>query len=103
MRGWKCETDQHRRMMPLLVAYWRAEIDTIGYSIPGWYRAINASIYNWRNHRQHSQSYTSAVTVTLIIVSFPSPTLSFIPDSKPSFSANPSHCSLYFSSSGQTT
>jgi len=35
----------------------------------------------------------------LIIISFPPPTLSFIPDLKPSFSANPSHCSLSFSSS----
>ena len=39
----------------------------------------------------------------LIIISFPSPTLSFIPDLKSSFSANPSHCSLSFSSSGLTT
>ena len=31
---------------------------------------------------------------TLIIISFSSPTLSFIPDLKPSFSANPSQCSL---------
>jgi len=40
------------------------------------------------------------LTVTLIslviIISFSSPTLSFIPDLKPSFSANPSHCSLFF-------
>jgi len=36
-------------------------------------------------------------------IRFPSPTLSFIPDLKPSFSANPSHCSLSFSSSGLTT
>ena len=43
------------------------------------------------------------LTVVLIILSFPSPTLSFIPDLKPSFSANPSHCSLSFSSSGLTT
>jgi len=42
-------------------------------------------------------------TVILIIISFPSPTLSFIPDLKPSFSAKPSHCSLSFSSSGLTT
>ena len=39
------------------------------------------------------------LTVILIITSFPSPTLSFIPDLKPSFSANPSDCSLSFSSS----
>jgi len=31
-----------------------------------------------------------------IIISFSAPTLSFIPDLKPSFSANPSHCSLSF-------
>ena len=42
------------------------------------------------------------LTVTLIIISFSSPTLSFIPDLKPSFSANPSQCSLTFSSSGLT-
>ena len=42
------------------------------------------------------------LTVILIIISFPSPTLSFIPDLKPSFSANPSHCSLSFSSPGLT-
>ena len=34
---------------------------------------------------------------------FSSPTLSFIPDLKPSFPANPSHCSLSFSPSGLTT
>jgi len=34
---------------------------------------------------------------------FSSPTLSFIPDLKPSFSANLSHCSLSFSSSELTT
>jgi len=38
------------------------------------------------------------LTVILIIISCPS----FIPDLKPSFSANPSHCSLSFSS-GLTT
>jgi len=42
-------------------------------------------------------------TATLIIISFSSPTLFFIPDLKPSVSANPSHCSLSFSSSGLTT
>jgi len=37
------------------------------------------------------------LTVILIIISFPSrPTLSFTPDLNPSFSANPSHCSLSF-------
>jgi len=36
------------------------------------------------------------LTVTLIIISFLSPTLSFIPDLKPTFSANRSHCSLSF-------
>jgi len=34
--------------------------------------------------------------LTVIIISFPSPTLSFVPDLKPSFSANPSHCTLSF-------
>ena len=37
------------------------------------------------------------------LVSFSSPTLSFIPDLKLSFSANPSHYSLSFSSSELTT
>ena len=41
-------------------------------------------------------------TVILIIISIPSPTHSFIPDLKPSFSANPSNCSFSFSSSGLT-
>jgi len=44
-----------------------------------------------------------SLTVILIIISFQSPTLSFIPDLKRSFSANHSHCSLSFSSSGLTT
>jgi len=35
-------------------------------------------------------------TATLIIISFSSPTLSFIPVLKPSFSANPSYCCLSF-------
>jgi len=43
------------------------------------------------------------LTVILIIISITSPTLSFIPDSKPSFFANPSHCSLSFFSSGLIT
>ena len=43
------------------------------------------------------------LTVILIIISFPSPTHSFIPGLKFSFSANPSHHSLSFSSSGLTT
>ena len=41
-------------------------------------------------------------TVILIIIVIPSPTHSFIPGLKPSFSANPSHRSLTFSSSGFT-
>ena len=41
---------------------------------------------------------TSSTHHYLIIISFQSPTLSFIPDLKPSFSANPFHCSLSFSS-----
>jgi len=41
-------------------------------------------------------------TVILIIIGIPSPTDSFIPGLKPSFSANPSHRSLSFSSSGLT-
>jgi len=45
----------------------------------------------------------TTLTVILIVFSFPLPTLFFIPDLKPSFSANPSHCSLSFSSSGLTT
>jgi len=43
------------------------------------------------------------LTFILIIISIPSPTHSFIPRFKPSFSANPSHRSLSFSSSGLTT
>ena len=38
----------------------------------------------------------TVILIIVIIISFPSPTLSFIPDLKPSFSANPSHCSLSF-------
>jgi len=41
-------------------------------------------------------------TVILIIIGIPSPTDSFILGLKPSFSANPSHRSLSFSSSGLT-
>ena len=41
--------------------------------------------------------------ILLIIISFLSPTLSIIPDLETSYSANPSHCSLSFSSSGLTT
>ena len=47
--------------------------------------------------------YATPLPVVLIIISFPSPTLSFILDLKPSFSANPSNCSLPFSCSGLTT
>jgi len=40
--------------------------------------------------------YTVMLTVILIIISFPPPSHSFIPGLKPSFSANPSHCSFSF-------
>jgi len=52
-----------------------------------------------------AESYTAVMlpTVTLIIISIPSPPHSFIPVLKPSFSANLSHCSLSFFSSGLTT
>jgi len=43
------------------------------------------------------------LTATLIIISFSSPTLFFVPDLKLSFSANPSHGSLSFSSSALIT
>ena len=43
------------------------------------------------------------VIFIIIIISIPSPTHSFIPDLKPSFSANPSHRSLSSSSSKLTT
>jgi len=43
------------------------------------------------------------VLINIIIISFRSPTHSFIPGLKPSFSANPSHHSLSFSSLGLTT
>ena len=53
------------------------------------------------------QSYSVIMLLTfifiIIIISMPSPTHSFIPGLKPSFSANPSHRSLSFSSSGLTT
>ena len=45
---------------------------------------------------EHDNWSFMPLTATLIIVSFSSPTLSFIPDLKPSFLANPSHCSLSF-------
>jgi len=47
--------------------------------------------------------YAALTVILFIIRSFPSPTRSVIPDLKPPFSANPSHCSLSFSSSGLTT
>ena len=56
-----------------------------------------------RAQQQLSIDTFMTLTVILIIIDIPSPTLSFIPDWKPSFSANPSHCSLSFSSSGLTT
>jgi len=34
--------------------------------------------------------------LTVILISFPPPTLSFIPDLKPSFSANPFHAAYLF-------
>ena len=51
------------------------------------------------------ESYTVVMlsTVILIIISIPAPTHSFIAGLKPSFSANPSHRSLSYSSSGLTT
>ena len=52
------------------------------------------------------QSYSVIMLLTfifIIIISMPSPTHSFIPGLKPSFTANRSHCSLSFSSSGLTT
>ena len=55
------------------------------------------------NQQRQSTEGTMLLTVILIIISFPSPTHSFTPGLKPSFSANPSHCSLSFSSSGLTT
>jgi len=42
---------------------------------------------------------SDVLTVLLIISSIPLPPHSVIPGLKPSFSANPSHCSLSFSSS----
>jgi len=41
--------------------------------------------------------------ILIIIINFPSPAHSFILGLKPFFSANPSHRSLSFSSSGLTT
>ena len=47
------------------------------------------------------ESYTVVIcqTNSRTYIGIPSPTHSFIPGLKPSFSANPSHCSLSFSSS----
>jgi len=71
-----------------------------------------------RIHTQHTQcrrrrdtdvplcrrSFMLLTTVILIIIiNFPSPAHSFIPGLKPSLSANPSHHSFSFSSSGLTT
>jgi len=42
------------------------------------------------------ESYTVVMLLTFILISIPSPTHSFIPGLKPSFSANPSHRSLSF-------
>jgi len=44
--------------------------------------------------------HLKTTTTMLVTISFPSPTRSYIPGLKPSFSANPSHRSLSFSSSG---
>jgi len=46
--------------------------------------------------------YGRHLPTVIHITGIPSPTLSFIPGLKPSFSANPSHCSFSFSS-GLTT
>ena len=43
-----------------------------------------------------SYAVVMLLTFILIIISMPSPTYSFIPGLKPSFSANPSHRSLHF-------
>jgi len=44
----------------------------------------------------HTVIYAANSCSLLIIISFPSPTHSFIPGLKPSFSENPSHCSFSF-------
>jgi len=56
-----------------------------------------------QNKNQRSCCGAGESEVILIIISFPSPTYSFIPGLKPSFSANPSHRCLTFSSSGLNT
>jgi len=70
---------------------------------------IDGKVLSRRNDRLHGfpglftdmlLANSLLLLLLLIIISFPSPTHSFIPGLKPSFSANPSHCSLSFSSSG---
>ena len=78
----------------------------------GWMRAIIHAIYSCTCTMPPAISEVAAnraaripeiksssfvlLTIILIIISFPSPTRSFIPGLKPSFSANSSHRSLSF-------
>ena len=65
----------------------------------------SCSIPSWRHYqlRAAARRWSPARVGVVIIISFSSPTLSFISHLKPSFSANASHSSLSFSSSGLTT
>ena len=71
-------------------------------------QSINQFIRQQRAKATYKSQYTMIIVqdyvhLLVIIISFSSPTLSFIPDLKPSFSANSSHCSLSFFSSELTT
>jgi len=55
------------------------------------------------SHNTFITRHITVILIIIIIISFPSPPHSFIPRIKPSFSANHSHRSLSFSSSGLTT
>jgi len=67
-------------------------------------QARTLSVTNWPRSSVERILYGHYLpTFILIIIGIPSPTHSFIPGLKPPFSANPSHRSLSFFSSGFTT
>jgi len=74
-------------------------VDLSGDSSYDWLQAVAATTLPRR------RLLRSALTDALCsgFISFPSPTHSFVSGLKPSFSANPSHRSLFFSFSGLTT
>ena len=55
------------------------------------------------SYRDSCAKHLTVESYMVIYARFSSPTFSFISDLKPSFSANPSYCSLSFSSSELTT